>query len=83
MATTEQLLKARLAELIAERDALQAEAAPHRAKIDAAYEAIQKIKDGIESDRRAVLALNAKTAPIENEISKLARATGGRVMSEA
>ena len=80
--STDELLKEKLGELFAKRDALQAAVLPHREAINAAQEAIQKIRDGIASDVAAVKAANQTLAPIENEISKLARATGGKVMSE-
>lgn len=81
--TTNELIRARFDELVADRDALQAAVAPHRERVNAAYEKIQAMRDSIKADGDAIKAAMPKLSEVENEISKLASLLGGRKMSDA
>lgn len=83
MATADDLMRAKLKELNAKREAAYAAVEPHRAKINAAYVEIQKIKDGIAADAEAIRAAAPGLKAIDMEISKLARALGGKSLSDA
>lgn len=83
MATADDLMRAKLKELNAKREAAYAAVEPHRAKINAAYVEIQKIKDSIAADAEAIRAATSGLKAVDMEISKLARALGGKSMSDA
>jgi ABC-type transporter Mla subunit MlaD len=83
MATTDDLLKAKLKELIAKRDALASALEPHRARINAAHVEIQKIKDGFAADVEAIRAATPALKQAEAELAKLASALGGKSLSDA
>lgn len=82
MSTTE-LLKARLKEVQADKAAELAKTLPWRAAIDKAEEKIAKIKADTADERMALRAANVKLAALDNEISRIAMAIGGRRMSDA
>lgn len=82
MATTDELLKAKLKDLIAQRDAAMAALAPHRDAINKAHEKIQAIKDSIIPDATAIRNATPALKKIELELSKIARALGGKAMSD-
>ena len=81
--TTNDLIRARFNELVAERDAMQAAVAPHREKVNATYEKIQALRDSIKADGDAIKAAMPNLSEVENEIAKLAGLLGGRKMSDA
>lgn len=83
MATVDQLLKSKLTDLIAQRDKEQARLLPHREKVNAVYAEIQTLRDSIAADSEAIRSAMPALATLENEISKLARALGGKSMSDA
>lgn len=82
MASADDLIKAKLKELIAKRNEVQAKLAPHRKAIDDAYAEIQNIKDSLAEHRAAILANTPELKDVEMEISKLATALGGKSMSD-
>lgn len=82
MASADDLMKAKLKELIAKRNEVQAKLAPHRKAIDDAYLEIQNIKDSLAEHRAVILADTPALRDIEMEISKLSTALGGKFMSD-
>ena len=71
--TTEELLKDRLAELFADRDAKQAALVPVRAKYNAAHAEAQALLDGVAADAETIKAAMPDLQKVENEISQLCR----------
>jgi len=82
MATTDDLMKAKLKELLAKRDAQQARLAPHRKVIDDVHLEIQKLRDSLAPHADAIRAAAPAMKAVEMEISKLARALGGKSISD-
>lgn len=81
--TTDDLLRAKMKELIAKRDAINAELAPDRAKCDAANVKMQEIYDTIAPLGEKIKARMPELQAIENDIAKIAISLGGRRMSDA
>ena len=71
--TTEELLKARLAELFADRDAKQAALVPARTRYNEAHAQAQALLDGVAEDAAAISAAMPDLQKVENEISTLCR----------
>lgn len=82
MANTNDLLQTRLKEVIKQRDDAQAALEPHRMAINETYVEIQKLKDTLTPHRDALLAATPLLKSIEREISNLARAFGGKSISD-
>lgn len=81
--STTNLLKARLAELQAEKDAELKKTQPWREAINKAEEKIAKIKADTADERNNLRAANIKLAHLDNEISRVALALGGKRMSDS
>lgn len=77
--TTDDLMRAKLAELIAQRDAIWAKSAPVRAKRDALMASIRDEELALKAE---VKELEKGLFEITNEIGRLAKALGGRAMSD-
>jgi uncharacterized phage infection (PIP) family protein YhgE len=80
--STKDLLRAHFTSLQADRAALLEKTKPFRAAIDKAEAGIQKLKEGTAKERTALKAANAELALLDDEISKLAFALGGKRLSD-
>lgn len=80
--STQDLLRARLKELIAQRDATNAELAPLREKCNEVHVKIQALYDTIAPLGEKIRARMPEQQRVENEISKVASILGGRRMSD-
>lgn len=81
--TTEELMRDRLTELQADLAKLDADAAPLQAEIDALIEQENRLKVQMTEKAEQMRPIKETRASLQNEIGKLARATGGRSTSEA
>lgn len=80
--TTDDLLRKRMLELMAERDKTNADLAPLRAKCDEVHQQIQGLYDTIAPLGQQIKARMPRQQQVENEIAKLAKALGGKSMSD-
>ncbi|NJM10618.1 MAG: hypothetical protein HC889_00695 [Synechococcaceae cyanobacterium SM1_2_3] len=80
--STDALLRAKLAELIAQRDAKQAELAPLREECNRVHVEIQALYDTIAPLGQTIKAAMPELSRIENEISDICRVLKGKFMSD-
>lgn len=81
--TTQDLLRARFNEVKDQRDALQAAIQPTRDVINAKYAEIAVIQAEIDAEAVTLQAAMPELQAVEEELSRLALALGGRRMSDA
>jgi uncharacterized coiled-coil DUF342 family protein len=75
-------MRAAMLALMAKRDATSAELAPLRAKCDQVHRDIQALYDTIAPLGEQIKARMPEQQAVENEIARLAKALGGRAMSD-
>lgn len=81
--TTNDLLRARFNEVKDQRDALQAAIQPTRDTVNSKYISIAAIQAEIDVEAVTLQAAMPGLAAVEEELSRLAMALGGRRMSDA